>query len=44
LFTAIACTHGVDAFRALAQRAGFAPAQTWSDAAGRFSVHGMIAV
>ncbi len=44
LFTAICCTHGADAFRALAQDAGFAPGQTWSDAAGRFSVHGMIAV
>lgn len=44
VLTAISCTHGADAFRALAQRAGFAPGQTWSDAASRFSVHGMIAV
>jgi uncharacterized SAM-dependent methyltransferase len=44
ILSAISCTHGVDEFRALAQRAGFAPGQTWSDAANRFSVHGMIAV
>jgi len=44
LLAAISCMHGVDEFRALAQRAGFAPAQTWTDAANRFSVHGMIAV
>ena len=44
LVTAICCTHRADAFRALAQDAGFAPGETWSDAAGRFSVHGMIAV
>ena len=44
LLAAISCTHGVDEFRALAQRAGFAPAQAWTDAASRFSVHGMIAL
>jgi hypothetical protein len=34
----------VDEFRAVAQRAGFAPSHTWTDAANLFSVHGMIAV
>ena len=43
ILTEISCKYGIDEFRALAQRAGFAPGQTWSDAAKRFSVHGMIA-
>ncbi len=41
ILTEISCKYGVDEFRALAQRAGFAAGQTWTDAAGRFSVHGM---
>ncbi len=44
ILTGISCKYSVDEFRALAQRAGFAPAQTWIDAARLFSVHGMIAV
>ncbi|MGP1676538.1 MAG: L-histidine N(alpha)-methyltransferase [Burkholderiales bacterium] len=44
LLTGISCSYSVDEWRALAQRAGFAPAHTWIDAANRFSVHGMIAV
>lgn len=40
----IYCTHGVEAFCVPAQRAGFAPGQTWSDATGRFSVRAMSAV
>lgn len=44
VLTGISCRYSVDEFRALAQRAGFAPAHTWIDAARLFSVHGMIAV
>lgn len=42
--TGTCCKYSTDEFRALAQRAGFAPAQTWNDAAELFSVHGMVAV
>jgi L-histidine Nalpha-methyltransferase len=42
--TEISCKYSVDEFRAVAQRAGFAPSQTWIDADRLFSVHGMIAV
>ena len=44
ILTEISCKYSVDEFRAVAQRAGFAPDQTWIDAAKLFSVHGMIAV
>ena len=44
ILTEISCKYGVDEFRGLAQRAGFAPGQTWIDADNLFSVHGMIAV
>lgn len=44
ILTGISCKYSADEFRALAQRAGFAPGQTWTDAAKLFSVHGMIAV
>jgi L-histidine N-alpha-methyltransferase len=37
-------TYGIEEFQAMAQRAGFAPDQTWTDAANLFSMHGMIAV
>ena len=43
IHTEISCKYGVEEFRALAQRAGFAGAQTWMDAARQFSVHGMSA-
>ena len=43
IHTEISCKYGVAEFQALAQRAGFAPAQTWIDAANLFSVHAMIA-
>ena len=43
ILTGISCKYSVDEFRALAQRAGFAPGQTWIDAANLFSVHAMIA-
>ncbi|MBI5910713.1 MAG: L-histidine N(alpha)-methyltransferase [Betaproteobacteria bacterium] len=44
IHTEISCKYGIEEFQAVAQRAGFAPEQTWIDAAKRFSVHGMIAV
>jgi dimethylhistidine N-methyltransferase len=44
IHTEISCKYSVEDFRAVAQRAGFEPAQTWIDAANLFSVHGMIAV
>ena len=44
LFTAAFCRYDIDEFRALAQRAGFAPAQAWIDGAAHFSVHALIAV
>ena len=44
ILTEISCKYGVDEFRAVAQRAGFAPGETWTDPARLFSVHGMIAV
>ena len=44
LFTGAFCRYGIDEFRALAQRAGFAPAQAWIDDAADFSVHALIAV
>ncbi|MBE0620142.1 MAG: L-histidine N(alpha)-methyltransferase [Burkholderiales bacterium] len=44
MLTGISCKYSADEFRALAQRSGFAPAQTWTDAVERFSVHGLIAV
>jgi dimethylhistidine N-methyltransferase len=43
IHTEISCKYSVEEFQAVAQRAGFAPAQTWIDAAKLFSVHGMIA-
>ena len=43
IHTEISCKYSVDEFHALAQRAGFAPEQTWIDADGFFSVHGMVA-
>ncbi len=44
IHTEISCKYSVEEFRAVAHRAGFAPGQTWIDAANLFSVHGMIAV
>ncbi|HUX26719.1 MAG TPA: L-histidine N(alpha)-methyltransferase [Burkholderiales bacterium] len=44
ILTEISCKYSVDEFRAVAQRAGFASSQIWTDAARLFSVHGMIAV
>ena len=44
ILTEISCKYSVDEFRAVAQRGGFAPGETWTDAANQFSVHGMIAV
>jgi dimethylhistidine N-methyltransferase len=44
IHTEISCKYSVEEFRSVAQRAGFAPSQTWIDAANLFSVHGMIAV
>ncbi len=44
IHTEISCKYSVEEFRAVAQRAGFKPDQTWVDAASLFSVHGMIAV
>jgi dimethylhistidine N-methyltransferase len=43
IHTEISCKYGIEEFQAVAQRAGFAPEQTWIDAAKLFSVHGMIA-
>ena len=43
ILTEISCKYSVDEFRAVAQRGGFAPGETWTDAANLFSVHGMIA-
>jgi dimethylhistidine N-methyltransferase len=42
--TEIACSYGIEEFQAMARRAGFAPGETWSDAANLFAVHGMSAV
>jgi len=42
--TGICCKYSVAEFHALAQRAGFEPAQTWVDAVGRLSLHAMTAV
>lgn len=44
IHTEISCKYSVEEFQAVAHRAGFAPEQTWIDAAKLFSVHGMIAV
>jgi uncharacterized SAM-dependent methyltransferase len=44
MLTGISCKYSAGEFRALAQRTGFAPAQSWTDADERFSVYGMIAV
>jgi len=44
ILTEISCKYSIDEFRAVAQRAGFASSQIWTDAARLFSVHGMIAV
>jgi dimethylhistidine N-methyltransferase len=43
IHTEISCKYSVEEFQEVAQRAGFAPEQTWIDAAKLFSVHGMIA-
>lgn len=43
VLTEISCKYSIDEFRALAQRAGFAPVQTWVDDASLFSMHGMVA-
>jgi dimethylhistidine N-methyltransferase len=43
IHTEISCKYSVEEFQTAAQRAGFAPEQTWIDAANLFSVHGMIA-
>jgi len=43
IHTEISCKYDVEEFQAVAHRAGFAPEHTWIDAAGLFSVHGMIA-
>ena len=43
IHTEISCKYSIEEFQAVAQRAGFAPGQTWVDAAKLFSVHGMIA-
>ena len=44
IHTEISCKYSIEEFQAVAQRAGFAPNQTWIDAANLFSVHGMVAV
>ena len=44
IHTETSCKYSIEEFQAVAQRAGFAPCQTWIDAAKLFSVHGMIAV
>ena len=44
MLAAISCQYGVDEFRALAKRAGFAPGPSWIDASRRFSVQGMNAL
>lgn len=44
IHTEISCKYSIEEFRAVAKRAGFAPEQTWIDAASLFSVHGMRAV
>ncbi len=43
IHTEISCKYSIEEFQAVAHRAGFAPGQTWIDAARLFSVHGMIA-
>lgn len=43
IHTEISCKYSIEEFQAVAHRAGFAPGQTWVDAAKLFSVHGMIA-
>jgi dimethylhistidine N-methyltransferase len=43
IHTEISCKYGIEEFQTMAHRAGFAPEQTWIDAAKLFSVHGMIA-
>jgi dimethylhistidine N-methyltransferase len=43
IHTEISCKYSVEEFSAVARRGGFAPGRTWIDAAGLFSVHGMIA-
>jgi dimethylhistidine N-methyltransferase len=42
IHTEISCKYGIEEFQALAQRAGFAAEQIWTDAAKLFSVQGMI--
>jgi len=44
IHTEISCKYSVEEFSAVARRGGFAPGQTWIDAGGLFSVHGMTAV
>lgn len=44
IHTEISCKYTLEEFQALAQRAGFGPGLTWTDAANLFSVHGMVAV
>jgi dimethylhistidine N-methyltransferase len=41
IHTEISCKYCIDEFQAVAQRAGFAPEQTWTDAAELFCIHGM---
>jgi L-histidine Nalpha-methyltransferase len=43
MLTGISCKYGVEEFRELAQRAGFAPGLVWTNAGGWFSVLGMTA-
>lgn len=44
VLTGIFCKYSIEEFYQLAQRAGFAPGQTWTDAANLLSVQGMVAV
>ena len=44
MLTGVSCKYGLEEFRELAQRAGFAPAHAWTDAANLFSVLGLTAV
>jgi dimethylhistidine N-methyltransferase len=43
IHTEISCKYSAEEFQALAHRGGFEADQTWTDAGGLFSVHGMIA-
>jgi dimethylhistidine N-methyltransferase len=43
IHTENSCKYTIESFRVLAARAGWSPVETWTDAAGYFSVHALVA-